>query len=254
MLLLSVVAGLVVVIGDARRMKSQTEVQSAKIAAGGAAAQASYAETESDDRLYWTAEWAAMETELLQVKDAIEFCEGSTSQLELSAQAPSASAPTSSKKSADKLEPTLKVLKNLYENGKGNIAKLTDKEQRNKVAFVAKEEEHKTRLAQIAKSKSSAEFLRKETESENLRWANWERVRERQLKQFHAIIKIQNSMIEKEKEMVDLYEKIIAGKLDKVEGEKELARVSVKVAPETALLEFCREALGEVKAARDELR
>jgi len=88
----------------------------------------------------------------------------------------------------------------------------------------------------------------------------WQRVRERQHRQFHTSLKIQHATMEKEKMMIDAYEKTIAGTASKAQITKEIAKVAGGVVPEVVLVQvawrtavpFFREALAEVRAAKAE--
>merc|ERR1719252_201227 len=131
-------------------------------------------------------------------------------------------------KSVADLVPALAMLKGLYEDGKDRIAKLNAREKKYKQQFADKEAEHNRRMARIeSRFKNhtlSAEFRTNETRDENRLWNYWDRVRERQHKQYHTALKIQHATLEKVKKMIDMYEKTIAGKTD--EAKKELRKVA----------------------------
>jgi len=88
----------------------------------------------------------------------------------------------------------------------------------------------------------------------------WAKVRERQHRQFHTSLKIQHGTMEKEKMMIDAYEKTIAGTANKAQVQKEIAKVSgvpevvfLQVAWQSAAKYFS-DALSEVRKAKEELR
>merc|ERR1719230_1585819 len=82
----------------------------------------------------------------------------------------------------------------------------------------------------------SDEFLKNETRDENRLWAYWEKVRERQHRQFHTSLKIQHGMMTKVKTMMDMYEKAMSGGAKSAEVKKELAHVEGG-APEVVFLD-----------------
>merc|ERR1711920_788642 len=103
-------------------------------------------------------------------------------------------------------------------------------EKESKRKFDEKKSKHQQRLNDIdARYKNhtlSLEFRTNETHDENRIWNYWERVRERQHKQFHTSLKIQHSTLDKVKTMIDMYEKTISGKADKNQVARQLAKVS----------------------------
>merc|ERR550537_1962771 len=134
------------------------------------------------------------------------------------------------------------MLKGLYEDGKERIAKLNAREKKYKAQFADKEAEHARRLARIeARFKNgtlSAEFHANETRDETRMWTYWQRVRERQHRQFHTSLKIQHGTMERVKTMMDMYEKTINGQVkDKAQVKKELAKVSQGVMPDIVFLQ-----------------
>lgn len=163
-------------------------------------------------------------------------------------------------KSVADLAPALAMLKGLYEDGKERIAELNAREKQSKQRFDAKQAEHIARLKTIEERFKnhtiSAEFRMNETRDENRMYSYWERVRERQHRQFHTSLKIQHGTMEKEKLMIDAYEKTMAGTANRAQVSKELAKVAG--VPEVVLVQvawrsaaaFFRGALAEVRAAR----
>merc|ERR1719414_2956176 len=166
-------------------------------------------------------------------------------------------------KSPADLVPALAMLKSLYQDGKDRIAQLNAREKDLKQKFVAKQAEHERNLAKIeARVKNgtlSKEFGVNETRDKNRFWTYWSNVRERQHRQYHTSLKIQHSTLTKEKEMIDMYEKTIAGKESKKQLAKEFSKVGgPAVVPEVVLLQgtrrdvaqFCQAELAEVRTTR----
>merc|ERR1719327_21955 len=160
------------------------------------------------------------------------------------------------------LAPMLAMLKGLYESGRDRIAEMNKREKQSKARFAGFEKEHEKKLAHIQQElkdhKISAEFANNSTESENRLYAYWPRCREREHRQFHNMLKIQHATMEKEKMMIDMYEKTMKGAATQ-EVQRKLAQVSQQV-PEVVLSQvqasvshFCKEALVEVAQARGEL-
>jgi len=258
--------------------------QASDLAAARRAEWAAVYQAESDDRRFWAAEWAALETELLRLQDAAAVASPKNATNATSVQkvtknatnaksvaghtAPPAKAagPPSFKlnmkpTSAADLVPALAMLKGLYEDGKSRIAALNAREKTSKQHFADKEAEHNTRIARIesrfANHTLSAEFRTNETKDENRLWSYWQRVRERQHHQFHTSLKIQHGTMEKVKKMIEMYEQAISGKADKAQMKQELRQVGGGL-PEIVFLQdeqqavvrYCHEALTEVRAAR----
>lgn len=241
---------------------------------------------ESEDRSFWGAQLDSQEKELLQVQAAAVVMRRSanaSANASASGLANASQPPKSRKHSPSPLAglnislnpktpadllPTLAMLKALYAEGKERISKLNEREKLSKQQFESKEKEHNARLARIEEKvtghKLSAAFAANETHDENRLWSYWQRVRERQHRQFHTSLKIQHGTMEREKQMIDMYEKTIAGTADKESVASELSKVAGgSAAPEVvfaqgaALLQasaYCTQALAEVRVARRELR
>jgi hypothetical protein len=244
---------------------------------------ANLGEVESDDRRFWTAEFDNLESQL-------ERLQGAAATAEEVANATASNATKKQKgtgalatekhhsplaglklnlnpKSVADLVPALAMLKGLYEDGKDRIAKLNVREKKYKQQFADKEAEHNRRLVRIeARFKNhtlSAEFRTNETRDETRMWTYWQRVRERQHRQFHTSLKIQHGTMERVKTMMDMYEKTINGQgKDKAQVKKQLSRVSQGAMPDIVFLQgdvraawhemhgFCGRALSELRAAR----
>jgi len=243
-------------------------------------------QAEAEDNRFWAAEWSDLETELLQLVQ-VGNVSNASHQAKLSephtagakphvkaaagkAAATRRKSPLSgvkvnlNPKSVADLVPALAMLKGLYEDGKERISQLNTREKQSKARFEAKKADHDARISTIeARFKNhtlSLEFRTNETRDENRMFNYWSRVRERQHRQFHTSLKIQHATMEKEKMMIDAYEKTIAGTATKAQVTKEIAKVSGGVVPEVVLVQvawrsaapFFREALAEVRAAKAE--
>merc|ERR1719476_1220806 len=142
------------------------------------------------------------------------------------------------------------MLKGLYEDGKERIGKLNAREKDSKQKFEAKKAQHDARIAAIAarlkNGSLSKEFATNETRDENRLWTYWQHVRERQHRQYHTSLKIQHGTLQKEKQMIDMYEKTIAGKESKKQLAKEFAKVAgPAVAPEVVFFQETRKSVAE---------
>lgn len=227
-------------------------------------------EAEAEDKRFWASEWSALEAELVQLQ-AVANAPAANATAAKSPEHKHSKSPLAGlklnlePKTAADLVPALAMLKGLYEDGKARIGKLNLREKESKKRFEDKQGEHVQRIATIeARFKNgtlSAEFRTNETHDENRLWNYWEKVRERQHKQYHTSLKIQHATLEKVKAMMDMYEKTISGKADKAQVAKELSKVSGGALPEVvflqqsskALANYCAEALSEVRSQRAEL-
>lgn len=287
------------------RASLHERVMNAQAAASSAyrAEWAALIQVETDDQQFWSDEWAAMETELLQLQTIASTDPAKNSSANASKAAAPANAtamvklPLASNATAPvqnasanhaahddrhhsllkgiklklnpktpmDLLPTLAMLKGMYEDGKDRIAKLNAREKKSKQQFAEKETRHKAKIQTIEdrfkNHTLSEEFRTNETRDENRIWSYWQRVRERQHRQFHTSLKIQHATLEKVKVMIDMYTKTIDGTADKAQVRKQLAQASGGM-PDVVLLEeaqkatvvFCQEALVEVREGRAELR
>jgi len=235
---------------------------------------------EAEDMHFWSSQWGAMESELLllQAEAAGNAPDATTAAaVDPKVKTSNATQPTHPRhfnplaglklnlnpKSAADLAPALAMLTGLYEDGKQRIGQLNAREKDLKRKYEEKQAEHDRRMAVIAarvKNHSlSKEFGANETRDENRLWTYWEHVRERQHRQYHTSLKIQHSTLTKEKQMIDMYEKTMAGKESKKQLAKEFAKVGgPAVAPEVVLLQntrrevaqFCQTELAEVRTTR----
>jgi len=218
-----------------------------------AESQAQYLEVQSleaEANRFWTAEWTSLEEELKQLAAVVGEAPLIPAHLNLNP------------KSAAELAPALAMLKGLYEDGKTRIGKLNEREKSNEEKFKAKEVEHAERMARIDGSfknhSLSTEFHDNETRDENRLYKYWERVHQRQHKQYHTGLKIQHATLDKVKKMIDMYEKTMSGTADASQVKKMLKKVAP---PEIVFLQsqtltevrsFCKSALLELKGAHTE--
>jgi len=242
-------------------------------------------QAETEDGRFWAAEWADLETELLQLVQVgnvtnathqAKLSESHGNGAKLHANAANGKSDARRKsplagvnvnlnpKSVADLVPALAMLKGLYEDGKDRIVHLNAREKQSKFRFDAKKADHESRINEIeARFKNHTlplEYHTNETRDENRMFNYWQRVRERQHRQFHTSLKIQHATMEKEKMTIDAYEKTIAGTASKAQVTKEIAKVAGGVVPEVVLVQvawksavpFFREALAEVRAAKAE--
>jgi len=249
----------------------------------------SLVQTDTADRQFWASEWGGLEATLVQLEASADEYEaanraakppGASEATKTAAVAPrpittkreeaKRSSPLTGKKinlnpkKVADLLPALAMLKGLYESGKERITQLNAKEKQSKQRFEVQQKEHLARLATIeARFKNhtlSEEFRTNETRDENRIFNYWAKVRERQHRQFHTSLKIQHGTMQKEKMMIDAYEKTIAGTANKAEVRKEIAKVSG--VPEVVFLQvawrsaakYFSDALSQVRAAKEELR
>jgi hypothetical protein len=272
------------------RVLSSSAHQASTFSGATRAAWLSLVQTEVTDRQFWASEWGNLEATLLQLEataDEQVAPANKTTKLpgtDKAAKMKSVASPAtaSNKKEAKRsspltgkkinlnpkkvsdLLPALAMLKGLYEEGKERISQLNAKEKQSKQRFEVQQKDHLARLATIeGRFKNhtlSEEFRTNETRDENRMFNYWEKVRERQHRQFHTSLKIQHGTMEKEKMMIDAYEKTIAGTANKAQVQKEIGIVSG--VPEVVFLQFAwrsaakyfSDALSEVRAAKEDLR
>jgi len=218
-------------------------------------------EVNAEERRFWASEWSGLEADIKRLHDVAapapakkEHRKSPLAGLKLNLEP---------KTPADLL-PALAMLKGLYEDGKERIGKLNVREKDLKAQYETKKAEHDHRIEAVeAKFKNhtlSAEWRTNETRDENRLWNYWERVRERQHKQYHTSLKIQHGTLEKVKLMIGAYEQTISGHADKAAVAKELQKAGGGALPDivflqdarTAAAEFCEGALTELHAAREE--
>lgn len=163
------------------------------------------------------------------------------------------------------LVPALDMLKAMYADGKDRITKLNERETKYKKQFEERQKTHNAQMAKIEHKKNntrlSADFLKNMTKEEDRLFSYWQRVRERQHRQYHTSLKIQHSMMQRVKTMIDMYEKTIKGNEEqKAKVRQELQSVTGGGMPEVVLMQetrkevihFCKDALEEVHMARQE--
>lgn len=217
---------------------------------------------EAEDTRFFTTEFSAMEAQLTRLASIAQPANASSN---AASQAHHKSLipkhPNLNPKSVADLIPQLAMLKSLYEDGKDRIAKLNEREKENKKKWEEKEAAHKAKLARIearfANHTLSLEFRTNETRDENNLYKYWDRCHQRQHQQYRTGLRIQHATLEKVKKMIDMYEKTISGDSKKVEqAKKELKRVAPPeiVFLQTSVVEFCQQAMEELKTAQEELR
>jgi len=241
---------------------------------------------EAADTQFWASEWEGMESELLQLQAAAvgqvanktaaqqaAAVERPANKSSIAGVQPVAKATKHPKhfnplagiklnlepKTPADLAPALAMLTGLYEDGKERIAKLNAREQDFKQKYLKTQATHEQRIktieARVKNGTLSKEFAANETRDEGRLWTYWKNVRERQHRTFHTSLKIQHSTLTKEKQMIDMYEKTIAGKESKKELAKEFSKVGGTV-PEVVffqevqrgIVKFCHDELAEVRS------
>jgi len=220
---------------------------------------------EAEDAHFWSSQWQDMESELLQLQAEAAGQPANTTKEQSRHFNPLAGLKLNlNPKSPTDLVPALAMLKGLYEDGKERIGKLNAREKKSKQQYEEKRSQHEEHLAKIStrvqNGTLSKEFGTNETKDENRLWTYWEHVRERQHRQYHTSLKIQHSTLTKEKQMIDMYEKTIAGKESKKQLAKEFSKVAggapeVVLFQETrqAVVQFCASELAEVRSSRASL-
>jgi len=251
----------------------------ASLRSSGSSASSSLLQAEAEDRRFWSGQWDVLESELQRLAAAVDTVGDNSSAHVAAGKEAGPSNDTKrhhvnplagiklnlNPKSTADLLPALAMLKSLYEEGKQNIANLNERERQSKKFIEEKEAQHKKKLAEIeAKFKRgvlSAEFHTNETRDEQRSWTYWTHVRERQHHQFHTSLKIQHATMLKEKNMIEMYEKTIAGTADQKQVVRDLNKESggtVEVVllqrAGSALKEYCAGALAEVRQERSELQ
>lgn len=228
---------------------------------------------ETDDRRFWTQLWVAVSGELRQLQTAAAdgvVVSSSAKRFSSLAQLSNGSDALGEKrrhspltglhlnldpKVPSDLVPAAAMLKGLYEDGKQRITELNAREKKYKEAFAERQAKHDARMADIAQQKLSDGFKANETKDEDRLFTYWQRVRERQHRQFHTSLKIQHGTLKKVKTMIDMYDKAIAGKDNRAEAKEQIARVAGGAVPEVVLLQeawqataqYCKAALAEAQ-------
>lgn len=220
---------------------------------------------ESEDRSFMITELATQEAELEQLLHVVNtpVAKAKPNKVAKADDKTKDAAPVFSG-SPSELAPMLIMLKGLYKEGRARIGHLNQREKEAKKRFEVKAKAHKAELARIEgrfhAGKIGAEFRTNETREEMRSWAYWNHVRDGEHKQFHNMLKMQHATMEKEKSMIDLYEKALAGKTAATKIKKELSEVAGGI-PDVVLLQearasltaFCGDALTQVKAVRADL-
>jgi len=174
------------------------------------------------------------------------------------------------------LKPMLAMLKGLYQDQKERIGDLNKKEEESKKRYANQKAAFEKRVQKIkdevAQHKFSSEFGANQTRDYTQQFKYWEGVRSRDHKQFHNALKITHGLMAKEKDTIKQYEAALAsgkGKdsedaahADFVSGimktmaahkkEDKKEKLSNEM-PEVVLLQFCQDALTEVRSALSEM-
>lgn len=185
------------------------------------------------------------------------------------------------------LAPMLGMLKGLYEQGRERIGELNKREKEQKGKWEKHVAEHKHRLEEIERkfgnhsSNSSNGTLKhhvneshikgaerevfrvNETKEADRMFSYWERCHNRQHKQYHNMLKIQHITMQREKQMIDMYEKVLNGtaaeksqvghKLRQMTGGGESAPEVVLLSTAQSVAKFCRSTFVELKTEEGEL-
>lgn len=238
------------------------------------------ADNEASDRSFWVGEWQTVASELAQLRDAAVRVLPHASMLQVAATPKGVGPPppkpakfkpinikelvglgseAAKKDDPTVLAPMLAMLKGLYESARSRIGDLNKREKESKNRILEKEKHHKERLAHFDEeykaNKVSLEFYNNSTRDENRMYSYWPRCREREHKQFHNMLKLQHATMEKEKGMIEMYEKAIAGTMKPKEAAKQLGQLTGQTPPEVVLVQtvtFCDESLEQVVAASRE--
>nr|ABI14294.1 unknown [Pfiesteria piscicida] len=229
----------------ARHVTSVTVISSSTSGAAARAAEWRAVSTvDVEARRFWAAQWSGLEADLekLRAAAAAVAAAAPAPEQKVHRKSPLAGLKLNlNPKNTQDLVPALGMLKGLYEDGKARIGQLNAREKDLKGKYDLKKAEHDRRLQAIeARFKNhtlSAEWRANETRDENRLWNYWERVRERQHKQYHTSLKIQHGTLEKVKTMIDMYEKTISGKADKAKFAKQLKKVGGGSLPDIVFLQ-----------------
>lgn len=244
---------------------------------GAHAAEEAEAEAEAEEALrFWRAEFDALEAEILKLQEltASSIVAGDRPDSHVNSPRRKRKSPLAGlkikldPKSAADLEPTLMMLKAIYEEDKGRVSELNAREQKDKQAFAARDAQHRAKLAEIdtyfEKHKLASSMHANETADENRMWNHWRRARELQKQGFHASLKVQHATMEKVKAMIEMYEKTISGKASNAKVHHDLVKMDLGTQPEIVFLQgtqaawrdlqhFCDGALRELRTARARL-
>eukprot|EP00933_Yihiella_yeosuensis_P079705 TRINITY_DN9306_c0_g1_i1.p1 TRINITY_DN9306_c0_g1~~TRINITY_DN9306_c0_g1_i1.p1 ORF type:complete len:315 (-),score=123.84 TRINITY_DN9306_c0_g1_i1:57-1001(-) len=125
---------------------------------------------------------------------------------------------------------SMAMLEGLYESGKDRIKDMNAKEKKSKEFFEAKDKENTEKVAEIdgkfKAGKLSQKFHDDELKDRKRMFSYWQRVRERQHKQYINALKIQHGTMKKTGKLLELYKKALSGNpKDEEEAKKELSKM-----------------------------
>lgn len=150
------------------------------------------------------------------------------------------------------LAPALGMLHGLYDDQKSRISGLNKREQKSKERFAEQEKQHNEKMAHfkdlLDNHKVSKGFYDNSTHDENRLFNYWKSCRDRAHRQFHTQLKLTHGLMDKEKGMINAYNKALADPEPTKEGKKQFQQTAQQVAPEIVFMqdsvkEYCRSTL-----------
>lgn len=160
------------------------------------------------------------------------------------------------------MEPMLEKLRGLYNDTVRDIAELGERERKSMDFFEEKEKDHGLRVqeikAKLDEGRLSDDLYANETSQASRAWEHWQTVREHEHQQFVYLSRLRRSMMQRLKDMIDVYEEVLAGKVGSAKAVADIAHALGSEPQLVALLsqerrqsivQFCEEALDEVRAA-----
>eukprot|EP00933_Yihiella_yeosuensis_P061296 TRINITY_DN640_c0_g1_i1.p1 TRINITY_DN640_c0_g1~~TRINITY_DN640_c0_g1_i1.p1 ORF type:complete len:261 (+),score=79.48 TRINITY_DN640_c0_g1_i1:100-882(+) len=154
------------------------------------------------------------------------------------------------------------MLEGLYESGKERIKDLNAKEKKSIAFFADKDKTNAGRVAKLEETYKSGklkkEFYDEETKENKRMFSYWQRVRERQHKQYISALKIQHGTMKKTSQLLDLYKKAMSGNpADQAVAKKALGKMMgglslLEKSAQTATC--CEDELKELKTERSKFQ
>merc|ERR1719231_1843250 len=139
------------------------------------------------------------------------------------------------------LIPALNMLKGLYQDQKSRIQEFNVREQKSKDRYNEQLKKHQEKLAELKDKldhhKLSNASYSNRTRDEERHFKYWTGVRERAHRQFHNQLKLTHGLMNKEKGMIEQYNKALADPTPSKETAKEFKKVQQQVAPEIVFLQ-----------------
>jgi len=202
----------------------------------GASVAASDTEAEMSERTYLVAQWRTLESELLELNNAlvnstntsavkkenktaakpahVQIAQHKDVHSDIQSRLASAEGLMKGKMGAAMLKPMLAMLKGLYQDQKERIGDLNKKEEESKKRYASQKAAFDKKIQKIndevSHHKFSAEFGANQTRDYTHQFKYWEGVRQRDHKQFHNALKITHGLMAKEKDTIKQYEAAIA--------------------------------------------